>query len=203
MRAKAASAPASVLVSVMRSVESDLSALNGLGSGRCVEEWEEDTTRPVAAGQHAPEEPEKVANGHADPARTLAVEDALVSSDADELQMTKNVLFAPGALEPVPDAAADAQDEDTEKEGEGPDTPGKRKGIRRGKRGKKKKGVAIVIPKDEGEQNAEPTPTPMANGGGSEGSKEAASGILLAPSAPPTPAAPTLVVSDTVLGMFS
>ena len=40
MSAKAASAPASVLVSVMRSVESDLSALNGLGSGRCVEECE-------------------------------------------------------------------------------------------------------------------------------------------------------------------
>ncbi|EJF56482.1 hypothetical protein DICSQDRAFT_113101 [Dichomitus squalens LYAD-421 SS1] len=162
-------------------------------------EVKEDTTKPVAE-LHALEQPEKVANGHADPVLLPAFEDTTARGDPDEIPTAQQVVFAPATLEPVADPVTDAPDEDTEKEGDGADTPGKRKGIRRGRRGKKKKGVTIVVPRDEVEQAPEPTPTPNS---GSDGLKEPASAILLAPSTPPTPVVPTLVVSDTVLGMGS
>lgn len=115
------------------------------------------------------------------------------------------VVFAPEALEPLPastDNGNDAADgEDTEKEGDVLDTPGKRKGIRR-KRGKKKKvNVTIAVPTDEAEQiTGEEKPSMHEQPNDVEESpKPIMSSIVLAP-APPVPNVPTLVVSDSVLG---
>ncbi|KAH9903443.1 hypothetical protein C8Q73DRAFT_674698 [Cubamyces lactineus] len=159
--------------------------------------------------EHAP----KAANGHVEvPAETLVPTHSAESHPAQ----AKKVLFAPEALEPSPAAADkvanganeanDANDvapdgEDTEKEGDVLDTPGKRKGIRR-KRGKKKKGnVTIAIPADEavGEEKAE---AQQLNGAAHDAQKEPVSSIVLAPS-PPASTVPTLVVSDNVLGVGS
>ncbi|KAI0372473.1 hypothetical protein BV20DRAFT_964066 [Pilatotrama ljubarskyi] len=153
-------------------------------------------------------EPEpKATNGHA-----VVSED--VPTPAAEPDPAKKILFAPGALEPSPASALaeggnDAPDgEDTEKEGDAPDTPGKRKGIRRkrGGRGKKKGNVTIAVPTEEvaqvmgGENAAAEGQLPL---NGVETPKPVpTSSIVLAPS-PPTPSVPTLVVSDTVLGMGS
>ncbi|KAI9056342.1 hypothetical protein FKP32DRAFT_1586082 [Trametes sanguinea] len=127
----------------------------------------------------------------------------------------KKVLFAPEALEPSPAIVSAVEGgnqapegEDTEKEGDVQDTPGKsRKGVRR-KRGKKGKGnVTVVVPAIEVEQvlgdeagqvGAELEPP---NGTGGQ-QKETPSSIVLAPS-PPVSNTPTLVVSDNVLGMGS
>ncbi|GLB39832.1 putative protein with domain in protein kinases, N-glycanases and other nuclear proteins [Lyophyllum shimeji] len=79
-------------------------------------------------------------------------------------------------------------------------TPGKRKN-RRGKRGKKKK-IGIVVPEaEEGEE--EKTPAPAANGNVEKGSESPPASSLVVHSPKPAPAAPSLVVSDTILGFGS
>ncbi|KAH9927939.1 uncharacterized protein BXZ73DRAFT_48589 [Epithele typhae] len=157
-------------------------------------EVSDETTKPVAELGLAT--PSEKANGNLEPA--LSSDDALTSSP--ELTPAKRVLFVPDALAPVEGAISDvAEGEDSEKEGDGTDTPGKRKGIRR-KRGKKKKGaVAIVIPAEDVE-HSEPTATPDSP---LEPVKNVVSSILLTTSTPPVQAEPTLVVSDSVLGMGS
>ncbi|KAI0717900.1 hypothetical protein C8T65DRAFT_571302 [Cerioporus squamosus] len=145
------------------------------------------TTKPVV-DQSAPADlPEKAANGHAEP----LAEEAESPSPEPSPALAKKVLFAPEALESVEDAA------DGEEDVESADAPGKRKGIRR-KRGRKRKGVTIAVPADEVEEVAEATPSAIP-----EAPKDATPTILLAPPTPSTPAAPTLVVSDAVLGMGS
>ncbi|KAH9854607.1 hypothetical protein C2E23DRAFT_867214 [Lenzites betulinus] len=138
------------------------------------------------------------ANGHA-----LAPES---STPSIEPAPATNVLFAPEALEPLApmDNGNDVPDgEDTEKEGDALDTPGKRKGIRR-KRGKKKKAtVTIVVPADEAEQiTGEDEASADGQPNGVDEPPKPKSSIVLAPS-PPSPNVPTLVVSDSVLGLGS
>ena len=154
-------------------------------------EVREENTKPVGE-QPASESKEEVANGHADP----SVED--VATPPAELPTAKRVLFAPAALEPVAEAVNDAAEgDDSDKEGDATDTPGKRKGIRR-KRGKKKKGpVAIALPADEVEGIVVADPTPN---GVQETPKNPVPSIVLAPSTPAAPVVPTLIVSDQVLG---
>ncbi|OBZ76674.1 Serine/threonine-protein kinase ppk4 [Grifola frondosa] len=112
----------------------------------------------------------------------------------------------PDSLDAVPDVV----DEDTEKEGEVGDTPGKRKAVRR-KRGKKKKGLAVTIVVDDGDEDKEKDvgPPPNAN----DEAAQAAEGqdeFVMVNSSPnivvpttPKPTAPTLIVSDAVLGLGS
>ncbi|KAI0672326.1 hypothetical protein C8Q78DRAFT_1026414 [Trametes maxima] len=152
--------------------------------------------KPIADAAPLETSEPQPANGHAAPSEDVPT---------PPIEPAKNVVFAPEALEPAPAQAEGANDgpdgEDTEKEGETPDTPGKRKGIRR-KRGKKKKGnVAIVVPADEAEQALGEGANGQPNGS-SEPPKDAAPSIVLA-QAPPTPSVPTLVVSDSVLGVGS
>ena len=142
------------------------------------------TTKPVEAPSFPADPSEKVANGHAEP----PAEELQTPSPESSPVLAKKVLFAPDALEPIEDAA---DGEDTEKDADAADTPGKRKNIRRKRGRKKNKGVTIVVPADEVEEVAEAIPEPR---------KEPAPTILLAPPTPSAPAAPTLVVSDSVLG---
>ncbi|KAI0752703.1 hypothetical protein C8Q80DRAFT_1334983 [Daedaleopsis nitida] len=149
----------------------------------------ETATKPV------PDDPEqlseKTANGH------IEAPPEAISVPADP-PAAKKVVFALGALEPVVDGANDPADlDDSEREGDATDTPGKRKGIRR-KRGKKKKGpVTIALPADEVEAVISPPPSAQAT------PREAPPSIVFAPSTPTVPAVQTLVVSDQVLGMGS
>ncbi|KAI0772825.1 hypothetical protein BD413DRAFT_711814 [Trametes elegans] len=162
---------------------------------------------PEGTGKVAPEapapaisEPQVTANGQA-----AVPEEG--PTPPSESSVAKKVLFAPEALEPAPvqlDGGNDVADgEDSEKEGDALDNPGKKKGIRR-KRGKKKKGnVTIAIPADEVEQLAEENlPANGHPNGGQEAQQEVPPSIVLAPSAP-APSVPTLVVSDNVLGLGS
>ncbi|KAI8989133.1 hypothetical protein BD414DRAFT_486154 [Trametes punicea] len=159
------------------------------------------TVIPETPPQHATS-----TNGHAGPSE--ADEAPTLPAESTPAQ---NVVFSPDALEHPPavvpaESANDAQEgEDTEKEGDALDTPGKRRGIRR-KRGKKKKGtVTIAVPADEAAQAlGEDIKAGAAaqHNGMQEEPKQAASSIVLAPS-PLVPNTPTLVVSDTVLGVGS
>lgn len=145
------------------------------------------TTKPLP--ELPPLEPlEEIMNGHGD----VPPEDP-----TPPLDPAKKVLFAPEALEPVVDGANDAAEgEDSDKEGDATDTPGKKKGIRR-KRGKKKKGaVTIAVPAEEGEQAAELVPNGVPE------TPKPPSSIVLMPSTPPAPVVRTLIVSDQVLGKY-
>jgi serine/threonine-protein kinase/endoribonuclease IRE1 len=101
---------------------------------------------------------------------------------------------------PVPNGTAPDDGDDSEREGEGdgdvPPTPGRRK-ARRGKRGKKKK-VGMALPEDAEEEK------PLSNGSagdsGSKGTNPLPSSSLVINSPKPPPTAPSLVVSDTILG---
>ena len=143
----------------------------------------------------------KVPDGHAELSPPLLSEEperpSTPGTHSESPQMSLD------ALEPVDGGGVTtdaAEGEDSEKEGDTPDTPGKRKGVRR-KRGKKKKGtVTIVIPSEEAEQAA-PTATLNANDSAeAPRATPTVPSIVLAPSTPPLSTAPTLVVSDTVLG---
>ncbi|KAI0634225.1 hypothetical protein C8Q77DRAFT_1056189 [Trametes polyzona] len=160
---------------------------------------------PNGAAPDTSDAESKPANGHAS-----ASEELPTPAPAEDIPNAKKVLFAPEAVEPSPAAPVEggndvADGEDTEKEGDALDTPGKRKGIRR-KRGKKKKGnVTIAVPAEEAEQvvgEEKNASNGQPNGGDQEPPKEAGPSIVLAPS-PPTPSVPTLVVSDNVLGLGS
>lgn len=145
------------------------------------------TTKPLP--ELPPLEPlEEIMNGHGD----VPPEDP-----TPPLDPAKKVLFAHEALEPVVDGANDAAEgEDSDKEGDATDTPGKKKGIRR-KRGKKKKGaVTIAVPAEEGEQAAELVPNGVPE------TPKPPSSIVLMPSTPPAPVVRTLIVSDQVLGKY-
>ncbi|EIW53380.1 bifunctional endoribonuclease/protein kinase IRE1 [Trametes versicolor FP-101664 SS1] len=162
-----------------------------------VQDGEKATTEGAVA---ATSEPEPRANGHA-----VAPEEAPTPS----IEPAKQVVFAPEALEPMLPPADSSQDvpdgEDTEKEGDALDTPGKRKGIRR-KRGRKKKGnVTIAVPADEVDQvlgEDKPSPDALSNGAQETPKEATPSSIVLAPS-PPVASVPTLSVSNDVLGLGS
>lgn len=102
---------------------------------------------------------------------------------------------------PIPNGTAVDDGDDSEREGEGegdvPATPGRRK-ARRGKRGKKKK-VGVVVP-EEGAEERKPA-YGSAGDSGSGGSDPLPSSLVIN-SPKPQPSAPSLVVSETILGKF-
>lgn len=113
--------------------------------------------------------------------------------------LSKEILDSPGML-------TFDDNEESEREGDAADaTPKKRKPHRR-RRGRKGKGnnslAAGVVDETEGEKDAEGAVGSKEDGGGSAGEekpKHPGSAMLVVQSTP-QPAAPSLVVSDTVLG---
>ncbi|OSC99656.1 kinase-like protein [Trametes coccinea BRFM310] len=151
-------------------------------------------------------------NGHANPGESH--DDLPTPASEHPPPQAKKVLFAPEALEPSPaivtavDGGSHASEgDDTEKEGDVQDTPGKSRSRVRRKRGKKGKGnVTIAVPTNELEQvlgeEAGKAGASVLQPNGTADQQEAQPSIVLAPS-PPVSSTPTLVVSDNVLGMGS
>ncbi|PSR81760.1 hypothetical protein PHLCEN_2v6269 [Hermanssonia centrifuga] len=104
----------------------------------------------------------------------------------------------------IGDNGGDAEDSD----GDAPATPGKRKGIRR-RRGKKKKGAIAVNGADDVAENIKDLAknledeVPKLPDDGGFVHIVSPSAIVVSPPPTPTPAAPSLIVSDTILGFGS
>ncbi|KAG6840866.1 hypothetical protein C0991_003669 [Blastosporella zonata] len=156
-----------------------------------------DQSVPIPIGSESPLTPILIAPLETSTDQGLAPPE---SSEPD-LSVPETTIPTPttnGSAAPVENAA-----DDSDREGDNNDdlsaTPGKRKS-RRGKRGKKKK-VGIVVP--EAEEGEEET---LLNGNDNSSGKESGSPLvtsLIINSPKPPPVAPSLTVSDTILGFGS
>ncbi|KAG6816787.1 hypothetical protein H0H87_002943 [Tephrocybe sp. NHM501043] len=138
-----------------------------------------------------------------------AVQESSSPLDGSSLELAEPVISPTETEKPTPitngsSGSVDNTGDDSDREGDNNEdvstTPGKRKN-RRGKRGKKKK-VGITVPEvDDGEEEKTPLNGSANSAGKEPGSPPFTSLIINSPK--PLPVAPSLVVSETILGFGS